>query len=55
MNTLPLTFLKTGLLTKYKYFVRVNLDYADIVFDKPFNESFKKKKNDSVQRSPHDY
>ena len=44
MNTLPLTFLKTGLLTKYKYFVRVNLDYADIVFDKPFNESFNKKK-----------
>ena len=27
----------------YKSFVRPNLDYADIIYDKPFNESFKRK------------
>ena len=26
-----------------KSFVRSNLDYADIIYDKPFNESFKRK------------
>ena len=31
------------LLTIYVSFVRPNLDYADIVYDKPFNESFKTK------------
>ena len=31
------------LLTVYKYFVRPTLDYADIIYDKPFNESFKTK------------
>ena len=31
------------LLTIYKSFVRPNLDYADIIYDKPLNESFKKK------------
>ena len=28
-----------NLLTIYKFFVRPNLDYSDIVYDKPFNES----------------
>ena len=27
----------------YKSFVRPNLDYADIIYDKPFNEPFKTK------------
>ena len=31
------------LLTIYKSFVRPNLDYADIIYDKPLKESFKKK------------
>ena len=31
------------LLTIYKPFVRSNIDYADIIHDKPFNESFKTK------------
>ena len=31
------------MLTTYKYFIRSNLDYADIIYDKPFNESFKRK------------
>ena len=30
------------LLTIYKCFVRPNLDYTDIIYDKPLNESFKK-------------
>ena len=33
---------KKSLLTIYKSFVRPNLDYADIIHDKPWNESFKK-------------
>ena len=31
------------LLSFYKSFVRPNLDYASIIYDKPFNESFKTK------------
>ena len=31
------------LLTIYKSFLRPNLDYRDIIYDKPLNESFKKK------------
>ena len=31
------------LLSFYKSFVRPNLDYANIIYDKPFNESFKTK------------
>ena len=38
------------LLTIYKSFVRPNLDYADIIYDKPINESFKKK-IESVQHN----
>ena len=34
---------RKSLLTIYKSFVRPNLDYADIIYDKPFNESFKRK------------
>ena len=31
------------MLTIYKTFVRSHLDYADFVYDKPFNDSFKEK------------
>ena len=34
---------RKSLLTINKSFVRTNLDYADIIYDKPFNESFKRK------------
>ena len=32
---------RKSLLTIYKSFVRPNLDCADIIYDKPINESFK--------------
>ena len=32
-----------SLFTIYKSFVRPNLDYADIIYNKPLNESFEKK------------
>ena len=38
-----MTISRSSLLTIYKSFVRPLLDYADTVFDKPFNESFKTK------------
>ena len=34
---------RKSLLTIYKSFARPNLDYTDIIYDKPFNESFKRK------------
>ena len=34
---------REALLRIYKSFVRPNLDYGDIIFDKPNNESFKRK------------
>ena len=34
---------RRSLLTIYKSFVRPLLDYADIIYDKPYNESFKEK------------
>ena len=39
---LSLTLLRKILLI-YKSFVTSNLDYADIIYDKHFNESFKRK------------
>ena len=42
MKRLSLT-LSRSLLTIYKSFARPILDYADIICDKPFNESFKEK------------
>ena len=44
MKKLSLFLSRKTLLTIYKSFVRPNLDYADIIYDKPFNESFKTKK-----------
>ena len=43
MKRLSLTLSRKSLLTIYKSFVRPVLDYADINYDKPFNESFKRK------------
>ena len=43
MKRLSLFLSRKTLLTIYKSFVRPNLDYADIIYDKPFNESFKTK------------
>ena len=43
MKRLSLILSMKQLLTIYKTFVRSHLDYADIIHDKPFNESFKEK------------
>ena len=40
---LSLTLSRKQLLTIYKTFVRSHLDYADIIYDTPFNEAFKEK------------
>ena len=47
MKRLSLILSRKRLLTVYKSFVRPNLDYAHVIYDKPFNESFKK--NEMVQ------
>ena len=39
MKKLSLILSRKSLLTIYKSFVRANLDYTDIIYDKPFNES----------------
>ena len=41
MKKLSLFLSKKILVTIYKSFNKLNLDYADIIYDKPFNESFK--------------
>ena len=43
MKKLSLFLSWKTLLTIYKSFVRSNIDHADIIYDKPFNESFKAK------------
>ena len=43
MKRLSLTLSRKSLLTICKSFVRPILDYADIIYDKPFNKSFKRK------------
>ena len=43
MKKLSEILSRTNLLTIHKSFVRPNLDYADIIYDKSLNESFKKK------------
>ena len=42
MNKLSLILSRKS-LTIYKSFVRPNLDYADIIYDKPLNELLKSK------------
>ena len=43
MRRLSMTLSRKSLLTIYKSFVRPLLDCADIIYDKPYNESFKEK------------
>ena len=43
IKRLSLILSRKSLLTMCKSFVRPNLDYADIIYYKPFNESFKRK------------
>ena len=43
MKKLSQFLSRKSLLTIYKSFVRPNLDYTDIIYDKPLNKSFKKK------------
>ena len=43
MKKLPLFLSWKTLLTIYKSFVRPNVDYTDIIYDKPFKESCKTK------------
>ena len=43
MKKLFLFLSQKQLLKVHKSFVRPNSDYADITYDKPFNESFKTK------------
>ena len=43
MKRLSLILVRKSLLTIYKSFVRPNLDCTDIIYDKPFNESLKRK------------
>ena len=40
MKKLPLSLSRKTLLAICKSFVRPNLDYADIIYDKSFNEPF---------------
>ena len=42
MKKLSLILSRKSLLTIYKSFVKPNLDYADIIYDKPLNEPFKR-------------
>ena len=43
MKKLSLFLSRKSLLTIYKSLVRPNLGYADIIYDKPFNDSLKRK------------
>ena len=43
MKKLSLFLSRKTLLTIYKFFNRPDLDYADIIYEKLFNEYFKKK------------
>ena len=43
MKKLSQSLSTKSLLTIYNFFVRTNFDYADIIYEKPLNESFKKK------------
>ena len=43
MERLSLILSRKSLLTIYKSFVRPNLNYADMIYDKTFNESLKRK------------
>ena len=40
---LPISLSRKNLLTIYNFFVGLLLDYSEIIYDKPFNESCKSK------------
>ena len=48
MERLSLILSRKSFLTIYKSLVRANLDYADIIYGKPFTESLSKK-NEMIQ------
>ena len=50
MKRLPLLLSRNQLVTIYKRFVKSHLDYADKIYDKPFNDS-SKEKLDKIQYS----
>ena len=37
------SLLRQSLMTLYKFFIRPHLYYGDIIYDQPFNNSFKTK------------
>ena len=43
MKNLSLMLSRKQFHTIYKRFIRSHLDYADIIYDKPFDKSFKEK------------
>ena len=43
MKRLSLILSRESSLRIYESFVRPNLDHADIIYNKPFHESFKRK------------
>ena len=43
MKRLSVILSRKSLPTIYKSFIKSNLDYAEIIYDKTFNESFKRK------------
>ena len=43
MKKLSLALSRKSFLTIYKSFVRANLFFKEIIYDKPLNESFKRK------------
>ena len=43
MKKLSLILSRKSLLTIYKSFVRPNFDHTDIIYNKPLNESLKRK------------
>ena len=48
MIKVSLILSRVRLPTVYKAFVRPHLDYGDIIYDKPDNESFKKLGRESL-------
>ena len=43
LRKLPNRLLRTLLVTIYKFFVRLHLDFEDILYDQTFNNSFHEK------------
>ena len=43
IKKLSISYTRNALLRIYKSFIRPHLDYADIIYDKPNNASFRNK------------